>query len=892
MFGSDAVAAAIARAVSKIVSIEIDPKASHKQNRDGANWNRQLDFANLPWVTWGQIVDEIPTYNLYKVQIENDVTCWCSFGTQTGLPVSGVRQLNTLPHGSNVFVVMHPGSVVGTIIAVDPQFTMNSSKVRSDFISQSSRCGLFVDAAFQAPMLFQQGGGTTNFICGRPLDSLSGEEGSITETGLLRFLDPYMLQMRVDEETGLWLFYDDQLTRLAGHNLETRSALCHSEQIDDESEVSGWRFVYPYYHESLGVFYYNAGSNLVAREYSVVDTQQSVPEYSNLEPLYDDQQPFPRVIEFEGYLGQGGHEMICLPPVGASPGVTNRYSVDQNYVGVYRNFRALTGAWYAESAKRIILAKRVIQAVPKQFVRPEDARGDSANIYRAAGIPGYGSPDALPHLIKDGPDLNRYETRQRSVVTAAAILDLGAFALNWESLHPFHYHQLDWYLWEEGLTEGTPQVSMPVPAYGDLACSQYLNAPTPIPIRVDHRYQNVNYYPNESYIAMLEEGGIVIGDGYGAEIKMTGGSVFISCPGDCFVQPGKTVQLWGGQDVCIRAVKSIDLTTTLRDISIKAEHDLLMLAGNDDCGGVLIESRATQPGFDVEQTGEDISLSGITFKAEKSYVMSTSQKVYIRTVLQAPSTIRGDGDIVLWAAHDLRLAGSYVHSQADNGFFFYANGTTLAEFWPGYAGIYEPLYVDKGLFVNGCGTFKEWVMSTEGHIATALAGDYGYGVDSLLDPELTDAKDSIQSGASREVAVSTLNAQTFDTTEIEYMDGVLDNVFFSLRNEEQYRTDFGFVIFENRWQQLARLNSLLAEEDVDIWEERPVLDYADNPTYPYPGYKWYRPGSPSFATMDLNLYTSELGGICEPRGQAYEEAVYAPSGGGSLNDSYYVISFG
>ena len=43
---------------------------------------------------------------------------------------------------------------------------------------------------------------------------------------------------------------------------------------------------------------------------------------------------------------------------------------------------------------------------------------------------------------------------------------------------------------------------------------------------------------------LLEDGTVVIGDGYGAEIRMCAGSITISAPGDVWLKPGKNAQMW------------------------------------------------------------------------------------------------------------------------------------------------------------------------------------------------------------------------------------------------------------------------------------------------------------------------------------------------------------
>jgi len=64
---------------------------------------------------------------------------------------------------------------------------------------------------------------------------------TVAETGLMLHMDPWWAHLRVDEETGLYLFYHDQLTRLAGHNMQIRSMLGEREELDDQNESNRLR---------------------------------------------------------------------------------------------------------------------------------------------------------------------------------------------------------------------------------------------------------------------------------------------------------------------------------------------------------------------------------------------------------------------------------------------------------------------------------------------------------------------------------------------------------------------------------------------------------------------------------------------------------------------------
>ena len=160
----------------------------------------------------------------------------------------------------------------------------------------------------------------------------------------------------------------------------------------------------------------------------------------------------------------------------------------------------------------------------------------------------------------------------------------------------------------------------------------YLSEPVPRKIKVDHRYGMQNFYETESFFSLLEDGSVVIGDGYGAEIRMSGGCVTISAPGDVWLKSGRHTQAWAGGDVIQRANGNVDISTTEKSVRIKAEKDVMVLAGNSgNKGGVLIESRAASTQYNFEQAGDDVQFGGVVLRAPKSNVVALSHQIYLRS---------------------------------------------------------------------------------------------------------------------------------------------------------------------------------------------------------------------------------------------------------------------
>jgi hypothetical protein len=845
-----------------------------KINTFGSGWLTNDDLGQMePTLHWGRIVDLVPMANAYRIQAEIGLIFICSFGGLTGLQPHGARSITTLPIGAAVLFVSFPQSHYGLIIAVDPDYITNPLNHRSDYIAQGSRSGICCDPAHDALITkMRERGGIPSWTAGRPVDSTGvGEWGAMTETGLGVFLDPFMAYMRVDEETGLFLFYHDQFTRLSGHNLQIRSAHSFNESLDDQVEghlVSGST---PYYWESLGVLKADTARH---RTYTNKQTQQSDQHYSVVEPLYDDQQSFSRHLKFDGYLGQGFKEMIVAP---INFDLINRYSLDQKYLGLLNIQASLDGAYAVESAKRIYLAKKISIPVPKQRYRPEDQRGDNDSNYKFAGSQGDGEDHVLASQftgdISDVP---------QDLIRASSILDLGAFTFNWQGLHPFYYHSMDWYLPEE-CDLPNDQAQAPI-SFCDLQDGQFLSAPIPYLRKIDHRLTQAQYYPNESYFVLLEDGGFAIGDGYGAEIKATGGNMYISVPGDIFIQPGKNLNVWSGWDTILRSFNSIDLTTTRRDIHIKAENNLMMLGGNNKIGGVLLEAKSEQTSYDFSEQGEDTKTTGILLKAAKSPIVSIAKEMLFQTITPEDEEA---GGISFKSDCEIRQEAEHILSFINQSRIDFFPGTAN-EYWSTHALFGANVRVGNQLLVGNSMTVRGWIYVVDGHIASteSAAQECGAVVYKLEDENLDLATIDLAETSSRIYYLNTERGNIYNTPHEEELQEAIEDAEFSLRRVEDYRTD-DFVLFENRWQQLARLSTGIPA----IWEELPVETIGGD-TYPHPGKEQLVDNDTNaWHEQDLTLYSIANGASAdrETLQADYEDPVFGTTSMRKLNERYPII---
>ncbi len=811
-------------------------------------------------VLFGKVVDFVAYTHCYRVFLEGGhppVTATPL--AQSGLLPFGARQVNTIPLGSSVWVLVHHQLPHALILGVEPDPNVDPRMALSDFVHQAGRCGLRVDRTHSSVLKLNNKGRVTDWSAGRPFDSTgAGEWGAISETGLRVLLDSGMVQLGVDEFTGVSAFYEDQLLRLGGLNLSILSSGGEHEVLHDGAEIHEYKGSTPFPWEQRGALTHGMDP---FRDVDYKAYQIEQPHYSAIEPQHDDQMPFHRRVELGGYLGQGGKRLILVPPSSE----TYRYGEGDAPLGVFEEQLSLTGRYAVRAAKGVHIAKRIVIPGPKRTMRAEDNRGDTEENYRFAGAVGSGEA----HEISGGIETSDEETPH--LQEAAGVMDEAARVFNWEGAHPLHYHERDWKLDDESETPfKTGQAKIP---FTKLRDAFYLDRPDPVTAVVDHRYGEVEYFPNESYISLLDSGGVVIGDGYGAEIRLAGGHIFLTAPGDVWLKAGRNVNTWAGHDAIIRAKNSWDVSASKGDGRLKAEKNLQVLAGNDSDGGgvgaVLIESRAPSR-YDYEgKVGEDVQAGGVHIKCSQGELTAWANNIYLRTGggdIQ-PGTITldagaGTSEIVTNSATFRR----YLGSAAVDNFGSSGKVTGVNLYQAEFNSLAGQLSIGGYTQVRDGGmTVKGYIGIVGGHISSELASDSQGLVGSLEGTALQATADAITDGDDAQADATKSQVEAWDTLFGKFWygdkrpgsDAVIKAVGFSFRNEEQYRTS-KFRLWEDRWQQVLRL----AGGQAGTWKESAVRSGSEE-TYPYPGQaKWK--DEETLLQQDLTLYDQEAG-VARPR---------------------------
>lgn len=869
----------------------------------------------------------------YKVQAGGGVgfiaCCQVSAG---GLIPLGVRDLGAIPPNSRVLVYKPRGLGYGMILGVLPPALRDGRIVNPDWLVPGGQSGLKREPVHTYPLQYQYAnGGVVDWSGQRPVDGTALERGLISSTGIALLLDDYQAFLRVNEQCGLFLNYFDSHTRLAGFQLDIAS-LVHEEQArDDEGEARYFRGIATYPHEALGLYApgtpFTATRDDQAVQYTAAYAKVDLPDDQ------EDVEPFYRWQEYGGYLGQGHLRLLAAPP--RTAGVRRHGDADaEPDIGLWSEAVALDGGYTVCSAKSVLIARRTRICVPRARVAPEDPTGDDAAAanYRFSGR--HGGPATPAHQVGALAVPGDYPSLRK----VAAIDDLIALATNWKTLHPFHYHRGD-YSTPQDLPRSTPspttldrnQEELDFAALADHAA---MADPIPKRLAIDHRYSAVDYFERSSFFHLADDGSVVLGCGFGAQLVFTGGHVRIEAPGDIQLCPGRDLIALADQ-VVLRARQSVDLSAAEHDVRIKAERNVQVLAGNAGTGGILLESRATALTQEfAEVVGEAVVSNGILLRAPRSVIAAAGHTVYLRTSEPpepepAPDAAEGAGEgetaaapappgaIVIDAGkgeHKLQIYADAINAFCGTGpvrfhygptgdtsevtktYSFGATSCTIAADLNlgGRLTAFPSGDAAAGLVVDGSIACTGSV-AAGGAVASRSGGLLGK-VDAAFGNTLAEAAGQ-NVEAVRQLDAAGAAAHAAEIVAKFYQEGQVGNddllalIQFSYRDDivaddadNQYHTT-DLVWVERRWEQLARLGGGTGGAP---WVEPPVR-VAGQDLYPWPGRVKWRDDDAAFLALETTTMFDPTTGCSRDRPGPYETPTLADWKPMTMSDAYRLV---
>lgn len=226
------------------------------------------------------------------------------------------------------------------------------------------------------------------------------------------------------------------------------------------------------------------------------------------------------------------------------------------------------------------------------------------------------------------------------------------------------------------------------PIGGPINAQQYA-LPKSITLKDPVSGRQQTYYASTSFISQEEDGSILIADGYGSEIRMSRGNIYISPALDLFFRPGRDLssmvprhQSYNSQGSC--TINSDDA------MYVHATKDLKLAGATEGKGVVVLESRSTQdgetPGGLVIRSNRNVSLTG-----SDVYIGRNAHSNKDRGRTQEPDQV---GSVIIDAGSSgfiyERSQGHTVDSQTFVASSTGAGANTAIIVAPSYIGLYAP----------------------------------------------------------------------------------------------------------------------------------------------------------------------------------------------------------
>jgi len=784
-----------------------------------------------PIFSFGKVNQAAPFMGWYKVELENSYgSLGCFRGKTNNSPLGRIDFEMILP-GQRVLVMHHPGATVGTILCVAPSSLYDAWVYRPGWLLQGAGTGFFRNAAHNQGAKLDRNGGMLDFSGGSPIDSLLLDTGGTFITGSTFLHNPYLIQLRMSEICGLTLNWVDEATRLAGKLLEVFSpAELLFQGTDSGVEPFSERLSLIYDWEGVG--YLQNGVD------ATETTTDNKVWYSALQGSVDRKaadkaiRPYGRVVEYGGYLGQGGYEAISAP---AASSTVN--GPDHNPVGLLTISKGLEGSLAIQAAQSISLVKQLVNAYPQRRKDPADPTGDRSKgqtpNYKGSGLTGGGPA----HVVKAALD-----------ATGTAVDDELAYLTGWKAIHPFYYHKLDFELQNDRdsiFTRSQENVD-----YSPISARRAMTPATPVQCRIDHRYGNVDYYRRTSFLMLRPDGSIDLGDGSGCHFGARNGKIFMHAPDGIEILSGGRTLILTGELVTV-SHGSTDMSSSNGDVRVAAQKGNLQTLSKS----AIIEATDEEGGFLYhDKVGEDVISSGVILKSKTS-IVTWSDNVYMRTGVGTQKS----GDIVLDA--NKRKSSIILHAQQTN--YFTESGinmwvgnidqgkfTTLHSFGRDASIIGNQCVIRGNVGIIGADVGASAQLFVSGPIysgaSISCAGqmaDKSGAVSKVPDDfgkRLNDARDKNEQTLKDALSVAEPFYDTYFTNNL-YDDNrpgntdLISDAGFSFRDDDDSRQygSAALILDEPRWQRWLRLG--LASGG-GTWRQESIT-YQGKNLFPYPGRK-------------------------------------------------------
>ena len=599
----------------------------------------RLDFDNDRDRSWAQIclgtVTHFSPYDgTYRVQLDGKTTfvvCIDSFGR--GLPIS-VGRAAAYPPNSRVVVyyrgVHDPNIIIGSLpdIAAGSRF-FSDQNIYTNINHLQSRIGSRKDLYQNTVVMsFNE----RYFGDGRPPDITSlGDLTYSNFMGGLIHMSMWQLILKMSNGCGLWMNFLDELMRQVSKNYQLWTPSGHLNKYTSCGETMNYGGQALYDWEGLGML--EKPESRDGEEWFDIKKERGTDMTSlegTAEPLSQQLSPYFRFEQFGGWFGHGGVQSVRALPKKDNRPDNGLYEMGEEAMELtmgqlFRQSVNVNGTYTLQAAGGFALERMIDFPCYQNKFEPYEDEGDSGdNDYQYLGDSG----DKVYTLEAEAGD----NTVSKSVVRSTGVDDYYTKE-KYKTLYAFIKHLKD-YVRVDDQEEHEPEGLNDY--LSDLKNNQFfsdLEETTENAEIYEDTEKEVSYIKRKSGIYATQDGGFLIRDAYGNEIKTGVNGIEFNSISDITNLAHRRVISMSGDDTIITANKSMDLATVQNDLRLQAYKNLELIGGVSTKGRTVIENRGSETfnAFVEDGTvGEDVEVDGIYLISKDSTVITYTKTIYTK----------------------------------------------------------------------------------------------------------------------------------------------------------------------------------------------------------------------------------------------------------------------
>jgi hypothetical protein len=356
-------------------------------------------------------------------------------------------------------------------------------------------------------------------------------------------------------------------------------------------------------------------------------------EDSKVVPIEDNQRGLFRYNSLKGGAVEGSLRFAqVLPPSNSTP---NLLTYEEALAGTLRIQERTDGTYRVEAAKEIAFYKTGSIVVPQQKKDPGSLYPEDTELTED------------PYLDATDLDIKKQELGIQSDEEYYAYKSLlGTKILKFEE---------EKYFWQGLRQEGGVWVVPPKGGAEEIAADD-ASLDTLTPTAPEYTFdtltrlmteaievspgRQVKFFKNTSAFIMSEEGSITLGDGMGASIRMENGNLILGSALDIKLQCGRDFVSIVPRNEIHKVGQNAELSCSEGSISLKADKNMHLLAGNSGNGSTIIENRSTENNMNsiaVKDLEEGVARGGgIYIKAPNTGIAAVTSSLVVTGAITNP----------------------------------------------------------------------------------------------------------------------------------------------------------------------------------------------------------------------------------------------------------------